>query len=351
MSRAVAVAAALALAVLAGGCGHNDSVIIHGGQVPGQTLTVYSLLPRTGPDAAAARDAVLGEKLALEQAHGVVGRLTINYVALDLPATGGTDALANTVRDAVSDPSIAAVIGDLSSDTARVTAPLLNAVGILHVSPGATSDALTSAPRYVPSGRRTFVPLLAGDGSQAAALARAAGGRPGGVAVEATAGTPERALAAEVRRRLGRTVDTAHAGTVIVLARDPQDAFGVVDSVLRENRRANVILPQALWASNLPDRLKTRPRVSFLTSTGPATPALDMAFQRTFGTAPGPYGQVGYDAMRTVLAAIRRAGARAATRDQLIKAYLADPAAGAARRPWRLARRAGGGTLYEPVRR
>ena len=192
--------------------------------------------------------------------------------------------------------------------------------------------------------------MLPGDAAQAAELAHAA--RGGSVAVETTAGAPERALAAAVRRAAGRTVDTAKADTVIVVARDPADASGVVDSVLSENRHARVILPQALWATNLPDRFKNSPRVSFLTSAGPPSGALDRAFRSTFARTPGPYAQVGYDAMRGVLAAVRRAGARAGNRQKLIDAYFAgDPTATAARRPWRLARRAGGGTLYEPVRR
>jgi branched-chain amino acid transport system substrate-binding protein len=341
---AVTALACLGLA----GCGDNTS-ITNGGRVAGDTLTVFSLLPRTGPQSEAARDVVLGEKLALAQAGGMVGKLTINYVALDLPAEKSRRAIADTVRDAVHDPGIAAAIGDLSPQTARITVPLLNEAGILHVSPGVTYEGFARLPRYTPSGRRTFAPLLASDDAQAAAIARAA---KGGVAVEATAGEPEQALAAAVRRAVGETVETGRADTVVVAAQEPEDALGIVDGVLRENARARVLLPQALWATDLPDRFSGRSRVSFLTSAGPASPRLDRAFRTTFGRAAGPYAQVGYDAMRAVLDTIRRAGKRAQSRQRLIETYFAaDPAGRASRRPWRLARRAGGGTVYEPVRR
>jgi ABC-type branched-subunit amino acid transport system substrate-binding protein len=335
--------AAAALAGVLAGCGRDDTSITNGGRIPGQTLTVYSLLPRSGPDAAAARDAVLGEKLALQQARGMVGPLTVNYVALDLPGQG-RKRIANTVRDAVHDPSIAAVIGDLSDATAQVSVPLLNAAGILHVSPGVTSPVFRSDERYQPSGRRTFAPLLASDEAQAAALAGAAG--DDSVAVEATAGAPEQRLAGEVRRAVGKTVDTARADTVVVVASDPEDAFGTVEGVLAENPRARVLLPQGLWATDLPQRFKGRPRVQFLTTAGPPSRALATSFEQAFGTAPGPYAQVGYDAMRSVLAAVRRAGDRANSRQRIIDAYFAG---GASRRPWLLARRTDSGTLYAPV--
>jgi len=60
-----------------------------------------------------------------------------------------------------------------------------------------------------------------------------------------------------------------------------------------------------------------------------STPALrifEAAFREQFGRAPGPYAAVGYEAMRGVLAAIRRAGARAGSRQAVIDAYF-DPAA------------------------
>ena len=336
MRRALLVAAAaLALA----GCGRDDTSITNGGRIAGQTLTVYSLLPRSGPEAQAARDAVLGEKLALQQADGMVGPLTVNYVALDLPAQG-RKKIANTVRDAIHDPSIAAVIGDLSTQTAEITAPLLNAAGILHVSPGVTSPVLARDPHYQPSGRVTFAPVLAPDGTQAQALADAAG--RGKVAVEATAGGPERLLSRQVRRALGETVDTADADTVVVIAANADDAEGIVDGVLSENRRAGVLLPQALWATDLPERLKGRKRVRFLTSAGPPSAGLSRTFEQTFGERPGPYAQVGYDAMRRVLDAVRRAGKRADSRQRIISAYLAG---GTPRRPWRLAWRTGDGTV------
>jgi hypothetical protein len=51
--------------------------------------------------------------------------------------------------------------------------------------------------------------------------------------------------------------------------------------------------------------------------------------------------------MRSVLAAVDRAGRRASSRQALIDAYLAAPPP--VRGGFRLARRTAGGTIYEPV--
>lgn len=342
MRRAPALAALAAAALGAAGCGDRTS-ITDGGRVAGTTLTVYSLLPQAGDRASASADAVLGEKLALQEAEGRVGELTINFVSADLPAGRGKAAIANVTREVIKDPGIAAVIGDLSPDTARVTVPLFNEAGILHVSPGV---ATSPPPRTLPTGRRSFAPLLRGN--EAAALARAARAS-GRVAVEATADPAQQALADDVRRRIVKgTVDTSAADAVVVVARTSEDAFGIVDGILGENPRARVLLPAELWQTGLPDRLKGRDRVSFVTQVAAPATGFAEAFEQAYGRAPGPWAQVGYDGMRDVLGAIGRAGKRANSRQALIDAFFSEPAQ---RAPFVRARRtADGGTIYEPLR-
>jgi hypothetical protein len=202
------VTAALpALALLLAGCGTNaDTEIAGGGQLGGRTLTVYSLTPDpTG----AWRDFVDGEKLALAHAHGRVGRLIVNFAALDLGATRASAATAT--QRAIEDPQIIAAV----AVSTPVTVPLLNAAGILQASPGG-DPRLARDPDLNPSGHRTAAGVLADLGS---------------------------------------------------------------------------------------------------------LPGFD-AFQRTFGRAPTARARGGYDAMRQVLAAIRRAGRRGNDRTQVIRAYL-----------------------------
>ncbi|HEY6888852.1 MAG TPA: hypothetical protein VI300_13760, partial [Solirubrobacter sp.] len=141
----VAVLGALALALA--GCGTSkDEGISGGGKVIGRTVTVYSLTTDPG---GAGRSYVDAEKLALQEAGGRAGALSVNFTSLDL---GGTDdkLQAQAARRAISDPQIIAAIVDATT----VTVPLFNAAGILQVAP-AGQAALMHDPQALPSGKRT----------------------------------------------------------------------------------------------------------------------------------------------------------------------------------------------------
>ena len=75
---------ALALGVAACGGGNDNSSTSSGGGGGGRTsLTIYSSLPLQGDSRPQSTDVVNGEKLALEEAGGKVGKFTIKYVSLD----------------------------------------------------------------------------------------------------------------------------------------------------------------------------------------------------------------------------------------------------------------------------
>jgi len=150
---AVRAPAALLAALALAGCGTGaDKQIAGGGQLGGRTLTVYSL---TRDPYGATRDEVDGEKLALQQAHGKVGSLLVNFAAFDLGTS--TAAAAGATQRAIEDPQIIAAVVDATP----VTVPLLNAAGVLQVAPGGDA-ALGSDPQATPSGRRTLAPLAPG---------------------------------------------------------------------------------------------------------------------------------------------------------------------------------------------
>lgn len=140
---AAAFVAVLALA----GCGASkDEGISGGGKVIGRTVTVYSL---TSDPGGGNRDFVDGQKLALSDAGGRAGELSVNFTSLDL---GGTDEAlqAQAARRAISDPQIIAAIVDAT----KVTVPLFNAAGILQVA--ASGDpSLAADPQALPSGKHT----------------------------------------------------------------------------------------------------------------------------------------------------------------------------------------------------
>ena len=136
-------------AVLLAGCGSRDLGIVGGGNVIGHTVTVYSLTRDQGASPAA-RDLIDGEKLALAQAHGRAGSLSVNFSSIDT-GDGSDESFANAARRAINDPQTIAVVADATP----VTVPLFNAAGILQVAP-AGDLGLARDPNANPSGHDTL---------------------------------------------------------------------------------------------------------------------------------------------------------------------------------------------------
>ncbi|MGH2969737.1 MAG: hypothetical protein ACRDK0_11835, partial [Solirubrobacteraceae bacterium] len=93
-----------------------------------------------------------------------------------------------------------------------------------------------------------------------------------------------------------------------------------------------IVLPDAVTRAGVGSRLSpgARRRAVFVSSAPePGSTAqlrrFERSFRERFGRDPGPYAAVGYEAMRSVLAAIARAGADAGSRQAVIDAYF-DPA-------------------------
>ncbi len=340
--RALRLAAgALAVATLAGGCGTHED-IRRGGTVLGQTLTVYSSLP--APSRGASRDVVDGERLALYEAGGKAGAYSINFASLDEGAGDPAQAQARAAavtQAAIKDTQTVAVIGGLASGPAMTSVPLLNAAGILQVSPGAgyagfTEPVAAGEPeRWFPAGRTTFARVVGDDAGQAQAMLAAAGSKR--VEIESEAIPEARALAGELRRAarakgIGLVASPAQAGAVLYAGEDATNAAGVAAAVAREAPGAKVVLPDAVTRGGVAQQLEpAAARRALLVSSAPtqgATPALrrfEAGFRARFGRAPGPYAAIGHAAMRSVLDAVARAGPRAGERQAVIDAYFRRP--------------------------
>jgi branched-chain amino acid transport system substrate-binding protein len=155
-----------------------------GGEVSGDTLTIYSSLPRQG----ATRPQVLaienGAKLALRDVGGKVGKWRIKYETLDDSTAaagkwepGPTSANA---RKASQDKTTIAYIGEYNSGASAISIPILNDGGIPQVSPANTAVGLTKKEpgtepgepdKYYPQKKRTYLRVVPRDTIQGAALA------------------------------------------------------------------------------------------------------------------------------------------------------------------------------------
>jgi branched-chain amino acid transport system substrate-binding protein len=190
-TRTTLAAAALALAALAlGGCLDGDE---RSTRIPGDTVAVYSSLPRSGVSAPAARASAAGQRLALQDAGGSAAGLRIELVELDSSEPGerlwDPDRVSANAERAADDPRAIAYLGELDYGGSAVSVPITNDADILQVSPGDGLTSLTRAPlgrpragpeRYYPNGRRTFARLVPADELQAEVLleqVRATGAR------------------------------------------------------------------------------------------------------------------------------------------------------------------------------
>jgi branched-chain amino acid transport system substrate-binding protein len=353
----VALAAALLGVVGCGGVSVSDVAEATGGQ-----LTVYSSLPLQGPLAATSEQIVDGEQLALADADGRAGPFKIAYESLDdaNPTTGrwNPGITASNAKIAAQDTSTIAYIGDFDSGATAISLPLINAAGILQISPGSPYVGLTSSldagqdepERFYLTGKRTFVRLAPGDISQARAQ----------VALMKSLGVhrlyvlddqdpfemPLADIVATYAEQAGITVPAHDSLSTVTGA-----VFtGEVEKIVESHAQAVFLAggegggTAELWR----DLHKASPHLLLLGSSGMAdesftsqiadagektyltTPVLPIAFyppvaqqvlrhyRSVFGVEGGAYALYGYEAMTVVLDAVRNSGARGDDRQTVI---------------------------------
>lgn len=364
-ARWLCLAAIAAAAPTIAGCG---GVGVSGAtETAGNQLAIYSSLPLQGPSAAASGEIVDGERLALSQAGGHIGDLKVSYVSLDdaNPKTGEPDpsATATDAKMAAQDTSTIAYLGELSSQATAVSLPLINAAGILQVSPGSPYVGLTSSrdagqdepERFYPSGKRNFARLQLGDPAQAlaqVALMRSLHVRKLYVIDDQDAfEMPLAELVSGEAQRAGIDV-VAHDS---IATRSPGAYQGEVEKVTKSGAEAvffaggvaegTIALWRALHAADASLLLLGSSSLASEAFTGAigaagartylTTPLLALgdyppsaarvlaAYRRLFGGQPGAYALYGYEAMNSVLDAIRRAGSRGNDRQSVIDAFFA----------------------------
>ncbi|MFI4991183.1 MAG: branched-chain amino acid ABC transporter substrate-binding protein [Solirubrobacterales bacterium] len=363
--RWLCLATLIAAATAVAGCG---GVGVSGAsEATGNQLAVYSSLPLQGPAAASSAEIVDGERLALSQAGGHVGQFKVGYVSLDdaNPQSGKLDpeATSTNAKTAAQDTSTIAYLGELGSAATAVSLPLINAAGILQVSPSSPYVGLTSSldagqdepERFYPSGKRTFGRLQPGDPGQAEAqlqLMQTLGVHklyvlddqdPFEVPLaEIVAGDAQRAGIAPAGHDsilVTATTTAAYAGEVEKIERSKPDAVffagGAQPGATALWRALHRADPQLLLlgSSALEDPSFTAAIGAAGSQTYLTTPILAPGdypppaarvladYRRRFGGRPGPYALYGYEAMSVVLDAIRRAGDRGNDRQTVIDRF------------------------------
>ncbi|HEV3283914.1 MAG TPA: branched-chain amino acid ABC transporter substrate-binding protein [Solirubrobacteraceae bacterium] len=366
-TRRLCLAALVAGASVAAGCGGTGAGSTT--ETAGNQLAVYSSLPLQGPSAEISNQIVNGEKLALSQAGGHIGPFRVSYVSLDdaNPATGkwSPDATATDAKTAAQDTSTIAYLGDYNSAATALSLPLINAAGILQVSPSSPYVGLTSSldagqdepGRFYPSGRRTFGRLQPGDPGQAIAQVRlmrslgvhkvyvlddqdpfqiplaqlvVAEAQRSGITVaghDSVATPPGASYAGEVEK-----VVESGAQAVFVAGASGPGAAALWTQLHGANPRLLLLGPSTMVSESFTSAIGSAGSSTYLTTPvlgprlyPPSAQRVLAQYRRAFASEAEPYALYGYEAMRTVLAAIRRAGSRGNDRQAVIDNFFATP--------------------------
>jgi branched-chain amino acid transport system substrate-binding protein len=350
-----------ALAPLASGCGTSKAPST---RISGDTLTIYTGLPLRGERQAEGRAVLRGEKLALDEVGGRVGDRDIGLIALDdtRTSTGQWDPrqVAANARDAAENPSTIAYIGDLDSGASAISVPIVNEIGVLQVSPLSGYSGLTQATdkgepdKYYPSGERTFARLVPSSAREGRALAdwiRELGHRR---VVVVTDGRQEGlGHGTELDRALRNQQITVDDEIAVDADQRPPEVADAVRDVVRSDAPAVIYAgasvptaaallaavserapARALFATSGvagPELAAAMPPGADLRMVSPVLPIAERPpaaarvaarYQQLFDSPAPPAALYGYEAMRTVLDAIRRAGSKGSDRTAVIGAYL-----------------------------
>jgi len=322
-------------------------------RITGATVTVYSSLPRHGVSAPAAAAVAAGERLALAEAHHGAGGLRVRLVRLDSTEPGdriwNPGRVSANAKRAADDDTAIAYIGELDYGASAVSVPITNDAGILQVSPADGLTSLTRTPpgrpragpeRYYPTGMRNFVRLVPNDlllaetmleQMRAAGVKRAAlvfdqeiYGRElaGQLIARARGDGVEPATAEEYR---GRVEDIPGiAGSLAEVRPDAVVYAGVASpgtgrllaAIERRIPGAPVLATSGLLARDparpipvAPATVQTYTPIRSPAALGPEGRRILHHLRKTEGPAVAPPEALyGYEAMRLVLDAIRRAG-------------------------------------------
>jgi branched-chain amino acid transport system substrate-binding protein len=334
------------------------------GSTGSDTLTIYSSLPLQGDSRPQSESVVNGEKLALEEANGKVGKFTIKYVSLDdsTAAAGKWEPgqVSSNARKAAQDKTTIAYLGEFNSGASAISIPVINEAGILQVSPSNTELGLTrpgGAPgtpdKYYPSGQRTFGRVVPADHIQGAAQAtfmKEEGctkvyilndkevygkglsdqvskiGKEQGVNIVANEGIDTKAANF---RSVAQKVRSAGADCMFFGGITQNKGVQLFSDVHAVNPDIKLFGPDGVAESPFTEKISE----SVQAKTYVTAPTLDPklyppaaqdfyeTFKQKFGKDPEPYAIYGYEAMKVALLAIQNAGDKGNDRQAVIDAF------------------------------
>jgi branched-chain amino acid transport system substrate-binding protein len=359
---ALAVAAVAAIGVAA--CGGNNSSSGGGGGGGRTALTIYSSLPLQGDSRPQSEDVIDGEKLALQEVGGKVGKFTIKYVSLDdsTAAAGKWDPgqTSSDARKAAQDASTIVYLGEFNSGASAISIPILNEANILQISPSNTYVGLTRAKgaekgepdKYYPTGKRTYGRVVPADHIQAAAQVTyqkdegckktyilndkevygkgiadqvATIGKTQGLAIAGNDGIDTKAANF---RTLAQKIKSSGADCMFFGGITQNKGVQVFNDVNAANPTMKLFGPDGVadvFVTKISSKVAAQTYITNPTLDPklypPAAQDFFKSFKSKYGHDPYPYAIYGYEAMKVALLAIKNAGDKGNDRQAVIDAF------------------------------
>jgi branched-chain amino acid transport system substrate-binding protein len=356
---------ALALGVAACGGGDDNDSSGGGGGEGRTSLTIYSSLPLQGDSRPQSTDVVNGEKLALEEAGGKVGKFTIKYVSLDdaTAAAGKWDPgqTSADARKAAQDPSTIVYLGEFNSGASAISIPILNESNTLQISPSNTYVGLTRAEgadkgepdKYYPAGKRTYGRVVPADHIQAAAQVtyqkdqgckkvyilndKEVYGKGIAVQVESIGKAQGLQIAADEGidtkaanfRTVAGKIKSSGADCLFFGGITQNKGVQVFKDVHAANPTMKLFGPDGVAESTFAEKIGSSvEKMTYITNPTldpklypPAAQDFFAKFKEKFGKQPDPYAIYGYEAMKVALLAIQNAGDKGNDKQAVIDAF------------------------------
>jgi branched-chain amino acid transport system substrate-binding protein len=336
-----------------------------GSSVSGDVLRIYSSQPLKGRLGDQALAIVRGERLALADAGGRVGKRRVELLALDDadPESGTWDPglVSANARKAAQDDKTIAYLGEMDTGASAVSIPILNETDILEVSPTDTVAGFTrekgASPgepdKYYPTRDRNFARLVPPDDVQAAALltlmqdekaARAfvvTDGKLFGQELGRQVAREARAKGVDVVKAQAVDLDDADFGKLASeVAASGADAFvysgslqaktaALFQAVAAAAPKMKLFGPGAIADDGFAAQLGPAGPRTFITapwlalkSYPPEARQVAKRYEERYGSPMPTQALYGYEAMSAVLAAIARAGKHGNDRGDVIDQML-----------------------------
>src|SRR3954469_23580461 len=345
-------------------CGSGGASGGGGSWVFGDTLTLYSSLPFDPTDRKQSTDVVNGEKLALQEAGGKVGKYTVKYVSLDdsTPSAGKWEAgkVSSNAREAAQNKQTIVYLGEFNSGATAVSLPILNRSGILQISPSNTAVGLTKKSadpaepdKYYPTGKRTYGRVVPADNIQAAAQvtymkdqgvkkvyvlddkevygkgvadAVAADAKKSGIQVVGDEGIDPKAAN---YRSLAAKMKSVGADRFFFGGITANNAVQLWGDVFASNPNIKGFGPDGVAETAFTSKIPTSTQKNTFITTPPLPEQLYPPtakkffgdFKAKYGSDPEPYAIYGCEAMNAALEAIKNAGDKGNCREDVIKGF------------------------------